>query len=205
MTDLCARYPQVVGTATVFPGETQAVRIIEEGFSMGLSGVKLHAHVQCFDMDSEEMQEIYDVCDAHDAPLVMHVGRAPKSSTYLYRKAPDLTCRAEKLERVLRNYPRLRVCVPHLGADEFGAYRRMLNTYENLWVDITMVLADYLPVDHVPRLDELPANRVMYGTDFPNIPYAWDRELKRLCSLGLPEESLELILGKNALEFFHFP
>ena len=78
----------------------------------------------------------------------------------------------------------------------------MLHTYDNLWVDNAMILADYLPVENVPVLDDLPSNRVMYGTDFPNIPYAWDRELKRLCGLGLPDDSLELILGQNALDFF---
>jgi len=45
-------------------------------------------------------------------------------------------------------------------------------------------------------------DRVMYGTDFPNIPYAWDREVKQLLQLGLPERSLERVLGKNAVEFF---
>jgi len=202
MADLCTRYPRVIGTATVFPGETDATEVLEEGFALGLKGVKLHAHVQCFDMDGKEMQEIYEVCEASSRPLVMHVGRGPKSPVYDYRKDPDLICRADKLERVLKAHPRLKVCVPHLGADEFEAYRRMLHEYDNLWVDMAMILADYLPVDGVPELDELPATRVMYGTDFPNIPYAWDRELKRLCGLGLPDDSLELILGGNALEFF---
>jgi predicted TIM-barrel fold metal-dependent hydrolase len=202
MADLCARYPQVIGTATVFPGEKDAPAILEEGFSLGLKGVKLHAHVQCFDMDSEEMQQIYRICETSGKPLVMHVGPEPKNPEYSYGTDIDLICRTDKLEQVLKNHPGLKVCVPHLGADEFEAYHRMLHTYDNLWVDNAMILADYLPVENVPVLDDLPSNRVMYGTDFPNIPYAWDRELKRLCGLGLPDDSLELILGQNALDFF---
>jgi hypothetical protein len=42
----------------------------------------------------------------------------------------------------------------------------------------------------------------MYGSDFPNIPYAWDRELKWLKNSGLPQEKLEWILGKSAADFF---
>jgi predicted TIM-barrel fold metal-dependent hydrolase len=42
----------------------------------------------------------------------------------------------------------------------------------------------------------------MYGTDFPNIPYAWDRELKWLRNSGLPQGNLEWILGKSAADFF---
>ena len=39
-------------------------------------------------------------------------------------------------------------------------------------------------------------------TDFPNLPYAWDREIKQLVRQNLPEETLTRILGQNALEFY---
>ena len=42
----------------------------------------------------------------------------------------------------------------------------------------------------------------MYGTDFCNLPYAWDRELRRLGAGGLSEEHLAGVLGGNAREFF---
>ena len=32
-----------------------------------------------------------------------------------------------------------------------------------------------------------------------NLPYAWDRELKRLVSLNLHDDLMEKILGKNAI------
>ena len=38
--------------------------------------------------------------------------------------------------------------------------------------------------------------------DFPSIPYAWDREIRKLSSLGLSEAALAGILGKNAIELF---
>jgi predicted TIM-barrel fold metal-dependent hydrolase len=42
----------------------------------------------------------------------------------------------------------------------------------------------------------------MYGTDFPNIPYAWDRELKVLSAADIPDNVLERIAWKNAAQFF---
>jgi hypothetical protein len=45
-------------------------------------------------------------------------------------------------------------------------------------------------------------DRIIFGTDFPNLPYAWDREIRRLIELKLPESALERILGKNAMEFY---
>ena len=106
------------------------------------------------------------------------------------------------VESVLREYPQLKVCVPHMGADEFDAYQRMLERYDNLWLDTTMMLADYLPMDYSPRLADMRTDRIMYGTDFPNLPYAWDREIKKLVAQDLPQSDLSKILGRNALEFY---
>jgi predicted TIM-barrel fold metal-dependent hydrolase len=52
------------------------------------------------------------------------------------------------------------------------------------------------------RLLRCRPERILYGTDFPNIPYAWDRELKKLLALDLPPDWLEGILGRNALALF---
>ncbi len=202
MAQLCSRYPQVTGTATVFPGEQDAVALLEEAFGLSLIGVKLHAHVQGFDMDSSRMHDIYQTCVKHGQPLIMHVGREPKSPVFNYPRDPYLICCAKAVEEVIRAYPKLRLCVPHMGADEYTDYRRMLEQYDNLWLDNAMILADYFPGQDVPNLSEMRCDRIMYGTDFPHLPYAWDRELKRLCELGLKEDMLALILGENAMEFF---
>jgi predicted TIM-barrel fold metal-dependent hydrolase len=45
---------------------------------------------------------------------------------------------------------------------------------------------------------------IMYGSDFPNIPYAWDRELKSISRAGLDAEALEGVLWKNAARFYKF-
>jgi hypothetical protein len=200
MVKLSRSHPGITALATVFPGENNAAAILEDAFQSGLAGVKLHCHVQCFDMNSDHMNEIYQACTAHKKPLIMHVGREPKSPAYPCD--PYVLCRADKLERVLRDYPNLNICVPHLGANEFDAYRRMLLKYDNLWLDTTMTLADYLPMDFFPELIEMRVDRIIFGTDFPNLPYAWDREIRRLIKLKLPETALEKILGKNALEFY---
>ena len=65
-----------------------------------------------------------------------------------------------------------------------------------------MTLAQYLPMDYYPKLADMRADRIMFGTDFPNLPYAWDREIKQLVRQNLPEETLTRILGQNALEFY---
>jgi len=200
MAQLCRSHQQLTGMATVYPGENNARQILTEAFGMGLSGVKLHCHVQCFDMLSSAMHAIYKMCAENQKPLIMHVGREPKSPAYPCD--PYELCSAEKLEQVIKAYPDLRVCVPHLGADEFEPYRLMSDTYDNLWLDTTMTLADYLPFDDRPDLADMRADRLIFGSDFPNLPYAWDREIKQVCRLNLTPERLSGLLYKNALEFY---
>ncbi|MGC9325937.1 MAG: amidohydrolase family protein [Desulfomonilia bacterium] len=201
MSELCSQFSgRVTGMATIFPGEDSSEEILKHAFVSGLNGVKLHAHVQCFDMTSEDMDVIYEVCSAEKKPLVIHAGREPKSPAY--KCDPHVMCSAEKVEHVIRTYPNLKVCVPHLGADEFVQYKNLIEKYENLWLDTTMALADYLPIPNPVKLDDMRPDRILYGSDFPNIPYAWDREIRWFTRSTLTDDMLEQVLGKNAIELY---
>jgi predicted TIM-barrel fold metal-dependent hydrolase len=200
MAELCRTRPGVTGVATVLPGEEGARQILEDAFAAGLKGVKIHCHVQCFGPDAAEMHEVYAACVKAGLPLVMHAGREPASPAY--RCDPYAICSADRVERVLKDYPALRLCVPHLGADEFDAYERLVTRYDNLWLDTTMAAAEYFPVAVPVQLIRARADRVLYGTDFPNLPYAWDRELTKLCALKLPDDDLASLLGGNARALF---
>lgn len=193
-------HPRVTGLATVFPGEPGARAILAEAFADGLRGVKLHCHVQCFAPDDDALHEVYAACSEAGLPLVMHAGREPSSPGY--RVDPHSLCAVERVERVLRDHPRLRLCVPHLGADEFAAYAALLERHDNLWLDTTMVLAGFLPGPDVSDLLRVRPERVLYGSDFPNLPYAWDRELRRLEAMGLSEDDLARILSGTARDLF---
>ncbi len=203
MADECRGYRgKVTGMATVFPGEDNATGMLGQAFDLGLGGVKLHAHVQCFEMDADYMEPIYALCQSRHKPLIMHVGREPKSPAY--RCDPYQICCAERLEKVLGAFPSLQVCVPHLGIDELDAYRHLTDRHENLWLDTTMVLTDYFPLAATIDLRAYRLDRIMYGSDFPNIPYAWDRELKSISQAGLEAAALEGVLWKNAARFYGF-
>lgn len=203
VAEICRAEPRVLGLATVLPGEEGAAAILEEAFAAGLRGVKLHCHVQCFAPDDEALHEIYAACVAADKPIVIHAGREPKSPHY--KCDTHAVCGVARVERVLQDYPRLKLCVPHLGADEFDGYARLLARHENLWLDTTMVLADFLPGAVSPSpasLIEARPDRIMYGTDFPNLPYAWDREIQRLTRMGIRPEALAQVLGGTAAGLF---
>lgn len=98
--------------------------------------------------------------------------------------------------------PSLKLCVPHLGADEFDGYARLLERYDSLWLDTTMSMADYFPIALPRRALDVRPERILYGTDFPQLPYAWDRELRQLLGLKLGDEVEAGLLGQNALRLF---
>ena len=78
----------------------------------------------------------------------------------------------------------------------------MIEKYDTLWLDTTMAIAGYLPAEEKIALGGYRPDRIMYGSDFPNIPYEWDREINILAAAGLSEEVLERIVYKNAADFF---
>ena len=92
--------------------------------------------------------------------------------------------------------------VPHLGADEYDAYLALLDKHEHLFLDTTMVVADYFTRPPPLQLFPARAERMLYGTDFPNIPYAWSRELSKILAADLTEEQRRLLLSGNALALF---
>jgi predicted TIM-barrel fold metal-dependent hydrolase len=191
---------RIIGLATVFPGEPGAPAILRDAFAAGLKGVKLHCHVQTFAPDEARLHEVYAACAEANVPLVMHAGREPASPAY---KADVYSlCSADRVERVLEAHPTLKLCVPHLGADEFGEYESLLERYDHLWLDTTMVAAEFFPMQVPRRLFEVRPDRILYGTDFPNLPYAWDRELHRVLRLKLRDDVEAGVVGQNALKLF---
>ena len=201
MVDKCRECNhRVTGMATVFPGEDDAENILQKAFEAGLGGLKLHAHVQCFDMSAEYMHPLYQCCQVNNKPIVMHVGREPKSTAYSCD--PYQLCKAERLKDILKDFPKLKICVPHLGFDEISTYKEMIEKYDNLWLDTTMAIADYFAMEEKIALGQYRSDRIMYGSDFPNIPYAWDREIKVLKAAEITDKALEQICYKNAVDFF---
>ncbi|MFH1157022.1 MAG: amidohydrolase family protein [Pseudomonadota bacterium] len=204
MAGMIRHYPgKLTGMATVFPGEKGAEALLDEAMKLGLKGVKLHTHVQCFELVGTPVEKVLRFCAGNALPAVIHAGREPRSPAYSCD--PYLLCSAGRVRHVLEKHPGLKLCVPHLGMDEFDSYRQMLDIFDNLWVDTAMAVGGYLPVTVPFSINALRSDRVMYGSDFPNIPYAWDRELKWFKDSDLPAPVLSGILEKNARDFFGIP
>jgi predicted TIM-barrel fold metal-dependent hydrolase len=149
--------------------------------------------------DDPRLDAAYEEASRAGVPVVLHAGREPSSASY--GVDTRALCSADAVDRILARHEGLTLVVPHLGADEFFEYERLLDKHARLYLDTTMVLAGYFRFRPDPGLLARRATRLLYGTDFPNVPYAWDRELKALLAQELGDDTRHL-LGGTARRLF---
>jgi uncharacterized protein len=202
--DLARRFPEVVPTATVFPGEPHARDILRRALGEGARGVKVHCHVQKITPDDPRLDEVFEEATAAAVPVVIHAGREPSSAAY--GVDTRALCSVDAVERVLKRHPGLTLVVPHLGADEFDEYEALLDRHAGLYLDTTMAIAGYFP-GRGPDLGILArrSERLLYGSDFPGVPYSWSKELTVLRDAGLDPAAIEAITSGNARRLFVAP
>lgn len=199
VSELARRSPRIVPFGTVLPGEPEADAIVAESLDgLGHAGLKLHCHVQKVGPDDPRMYPIYEAAAQRGKLIVIHAGKEPSSPAYGFDCRG--LCGVEAVRRVVERYPELKLVVPHLGADEWREFLALCRESRNLYLDTTMAVGGYLTEDVPTREDLLPvADKILFGTDFPNLPYPWGRERDWLLGLGLPEAALDAILYANAL------
>ena len=199
VAELADRYESVIGVGTVMPGEPESRQILREAFGLGLAGVKIHCHVQCVSPDAPEMDVVYEEAARAGKPVIIHAGREPACAGYACD--PRSLCSVGAIERVLARHPDTTVIVPHMGADEVAQYVSLLSRFSRLYLDTTMMVAGYFDVEVDARSIETHSDRILYGTDFPNLPFAWDRELRWLAA-NLSEPALKAVASENAVRLF---
>ena len=195
--DLSRAHPQVVAVGTVLPGEPDAAQIVREAVqSHGLRGIKLHCHVMKTAIDSPQALQVLQLCSEFGVPAVVHAGREPSSGAYGVDTRE--LCSVARTRSVLQQLPALRLVVPHIGADEYDGYLALLDEFEHLHLDTAMACADYFAVNPNWQQIERHADRILYGTDFPIIPYDVDRELRVLAHNIVSDQAFAEITRHNA-------
>lgn len=160
----------------------------------GCIGLKLHEDVQRLAVDDLRFEPVYRALAERDALLLVHVGPIPWS----YPRDAG----AARVARVLERHPDLTVVVAHFGSPDTLRYFDLMARHPRLYLDTTMVFAPGSPVANPiaidPALIEAHAGRILYGTDFPNIPYPYGSERAGIERLGLSDDALQAILHGNA-------
>jgi predicted TIM-barrel fold metal-dependent hydrolase len=108
------------------------------------------------------------------------------------------------MAEVLARHPRLTAVIAHLGAPEYAEHLELAARYPNVHLDTTMVATPFMealaPIgpDVRARLADL-GDRVVLGSDFPNIPYPYATQLAGLEELGLGDEWLRAVCWDNGV------
>ncbi|HKX11818.1 MAG TPA: amidohydrolase family protein, partial [bacterium] len=192
----------IVPFGSLHPDDAGKEGILRRCFEeYGFKGLKFHCHVQKMAPEDPRLEPIFEICQALDRIVLIHCGSGPH-----FKENPargygyDVTAisGASRFEKVIRKYPDLRFIVPHLGFEEMDRFVAMLKDYPNLYLDTTMAIGGFFP--HPVRREWFLENpeRILFGTDFPNIPYEWNREKLALEAMGLGKDIERKILHDNA-------
>ena len=128
-------------------------------------------------------------------PVVVHCGSGPMPGAFT---GPG------PISGVLARHPRLTMIVAHLGAPEYGEFLDLAGRYPGVHLDTTMAFTAILerlapfPGALLPRLAAM-ADRILLGTDFPNIPYRYLHQLEALARLDLGTAWLRAVCYENAV------
>lgn len=179
-------HKEFIGFGTVHPEYEHFEDELKRIKNAGLKGVKLHPDFQKFQIDTTEMDSIYEVLASLKMPVLVHAG----------------DCRYDfsgpkRIANVLKKHPSLILIAAH-----FGGYTEWEQSCEFLvgkkvYFDTSSTLWK-LPIAKANEM--LKAHGVenfLFGSDFP----MWDHEdeMSRFNKLDLSSSDREMVLYKNAM------
>ncbi len=191
--DFAARTPDALHSATFFP-EPTAGDYVAAAIESGARLFKAHLQVGGYDPRDELLDPVWGQIAEAQVPVVVHCGSGPMPGAFT---GPG------PISEVMARYPRLIMIVAHLGAPEYGEFLDLADRYPGVYLDTTMAFTEFMdwiapfPPALRPKLSAA-ADRILLGTDFPNIPYPYLTQLTALARLDLGDDWLRMVCHDNA-------
>lgn len=192
--DLAARTPDCVPSATFFP-EPDAGAYVRAALGSGARIFKAHVQVGRYDPTDPQLDPVWGALAEAAVPVVVHCGDGP---------VPGVHTGIGPIEAVLRRHPALPLVVAHAGMPDYTAFARLADRWPAIRLDTTMVGTPFteammpMPADLPARYADL-ADRIVLGSDFPNIPHPYVTQLDALAGLGLGDDWLRGVLWTNGV------
>lgn len=198
--DFAKRTPDCLHTATFYP-EPGVASYVEHAITSGTRIFKSHIQVGDYHPNDPLLHPVWKLLEDSGVPIVIHCGSGPAPGTYT---GP------QPIREVLARHPRLRLIIAHMGMPEYSDFLDIAEEYPDVRLDTTMVFTDFLaddrpfPVAEHSRLADL-GDRILFGSDFPNIPYSYADALTGLTRLGLDDNWIRAVCFENASRLFGIP
>lgn len=192
--DFARRVPEALASATFYP-EPEAPDYVAAEIEAGARVFKAHLQVGEFAADDPLLVPVWDVLADAGVPTVLHAGSGP---------APGEFTGPASVRRVLERQPDLPLIIAHLGMPEYDEFMDLAEQYPNVWLDTTMTFVDFFPDRPAIDPDRLLAlqDKIVLGSDFPNIPYPYAHQIEALDRLGLGDDWMRAVLWHNGNRLF---
>ncbi|QBI21012.1 amidohydrolase [Egibacter rhizosphaerae] len=192
--ELAAAHPEVVHSATFYP-EPEADRYVGEALEQGARVFKVHLQVGGYDPRHPCLAPVWRRLEFAGVPVVVHCGSGPQPGAYT---GPG------PFGEVLAAHPELVAVIAHMGGPEYREFLDLALAYPRVHLDTTMTFTDFMegtlgsayPLELRDRLADVP-ERVVLGTDFPNIPHRYAHQLEALRRLHLGPAWLRAVCHDN--------
>ncbi|QEY33822.1 amidohydrolase [Caproiciproducens galactitolivorans] len=192
-----------IGFASVDPLADDCCEKLEHAFAdLRLKGLKLHPSRQWFYPSDERLEQIYQICEKYNKPILFHSGLSWEPDT-LSKYAKPM-----EFEELAYRHPKLRICLAHFGWPWVQETAMLMVKFPNVYADTSFlyfdcakefyfrVLTQDLPVTWI---DRSLRHQVMFGSNNPRFEQI--RMAQAIQELDFRESTLELIKGENAIEF----
>lgn len=187
-------YENLYCFAAYHPDDEDALSDAEEILSQEkVVGIKLHFLVQQIYPDDERLFPLYEMVIAKKKRLLLHVGTGPVGNEFV-----GIQC----FSKLLKRYPNLPANVAHMGGLEYGEFIGLLDQYPDLYLDTSFTFWPQTPWSfnlNAGLLDKYQ-DRILYGSDFPNIFLPREDEINHLQKLNLSGAFYKKIFWENGVK-----
>ena len=201
LLEQAAESDRLVPFATVHPDDDNPGAIVRRAFEHGARGLKFHCPVQGCSPAAPGIAPALEAAAAADRPVTYHGGTAP-----MFEDSPHVG--VEPFSEVVASYPELRVCCAHMGTYDTDAFISLARTHEQVYLDTTFAMStqatETMGFDPASIPDETLielSDSIMYGSDFPNIPYPYREERAGLLNRELPATVVRDLFFETAQEY----
>ncbi|NVN52511.1 CorD2 protein [Mycolicibacterium hippocampi] len=199
-TEFSRSTPECIHTATFYP-EPSAPVYVQHAIDEGARVFKAHIQVGDYSPTDPMLDPVWEMLAHSQIPTVIHAGSGPAAGRFT---GPS------PIAEVLRRHPRVPLIIAHMGMPEYREFLDLAHRYPGVYLDTTMVFTDFTEQLHpFPRSarTDLAAlgDRVLFGSDYPNIPYAYHHAVESLVRLDLGESWCHKVLHDNAVRLFGNP
>lgn len=184
--------PELVSLGSVHPFGHKPLDRLAHQHSLGARGVKLHPAVQLVPADHEKAMAIYRTCADLSLPVLWHcgpVGIEPAAGRWCSQ--------LKHYWGAVRDNPDTTFVLGHSGALQMELAVELANRYPNVWLELaSQGLSNVRTI-----LDQVPTDRIMFGTDWPFYHQAFGLVKVLIATEGKPELR-HRVLWENAARLF---